>query len=296
MELAGILPAIVTPFDQQGRFRAAPFEMLAARLYAAGVDGLYVCGNTGEGREQPVAQRMLVAEAAVRSAPPGKLTIIHVGAATLDDAAALARHAAQAGAQAVSSLPPLRAGSSAEVLDYYRALAVASPLPLIVYHFPATSPVPLVAADVRALCALPNVAGIKFTDKDLFLLWDLARSGVPAFNGYDEVLAAGLFMGACGGIGSIYNLVPESFVALYAATRAGLWVEARALQYAINELIAAILNYPVQAAVKALLELTGIECGICLPPRCALTAAERLDLAARVEATPLGASLLAASR
>jgi dihydrodipicolinate synthase/N-acetylneuraminate lyase len=65
------------------------------------------------------------------------------------------------------------------------------------------------------------------------------------------------------------------------------------LQNDINELIAAILRYNVQAAVKALLDRTGIACGPCLTPRPTLNAAERDDLAARVMATRLGAALLA---
>lgn len=292
MNLSGILPAIVTTFDEEGRFRPAPFEKLAARLYEAGVDGLYVCGNTGEGMEQSVAQRKRVAEAALRCAPAGKMIIIHIGAATLADAVDLARHAAHAGAPAVSSLPPAGAESAEEVMDYYRRLAQASPVPLLVYHFPAVSPVKLTGDEVMRLCELPNVAGIKFTDKDLFLMWRLVHAGVRVFNGYDEVLAAGLFMGAGGGIGSIYNLTPATFVRLREAARNGRWEEARSLQSAINELIAAILRYPVQAAVKGLLELTGIECGICLPPRRALSAGERDHLAALVRATALGSELL----
>jgi N-acetylneuraminate lyase len=292
MLLSGILPAIVTPFDDSDRFHSTSFENLSARLYESGVDGLYVCGNTGEGMQQPSWQRKLVAEAAVRCSPKGKLVIVHVGAATLEETIDLASHATRAGAQAVSSLPPPGALTSAEVLGFYRRLAQASPAPLIVYHFPAASPVSLSSEEVHELCALENVAGIKFTDKDLFLLWQLAQAGVPVFNGFDEVLAAGLLMGASGGIGSIYNLAPKSFVSLYAASRAGRWDEARRLQTGINELISAILRYPVRPAVKALLGLTGIACGPCLPPGRTLAAAERDDLAARVRATALGAAIL----
>lgn len=132
-ELQGILPAVVTPFDAEGRFDVVAFERLIARLYAAGVHGLYVCGQTGEGLQQPPEQRKRVAEAAVRCSPPGKLVIVHIGAASTAEAVELARHAAKIGAQAVSSLPPAGPFPFEEVRGYYRDLAAASAVPLLVY-------------------------------------------------------------------------------------------------------------------------------------------------------------------
>ncbi len=93
------------------------------RLYGAGADGLYVCGQTGEGMQQPVSQRRRVTEAAVRCSPAGKNVIVHVGAARQDEAAELARHAAEAGAHAVSSLPPGAGYSYQDVRRYYESLA-----------------------------------------------------------------------------------------------------------------------------------------------------------------------------
>ncbi|HEY8459165.1 MAG TPA: dihydrodipicolinate synthase family protein, partial [Blastocatellia bacterium] len=98
--LAGIVPAVVTPFDAEGKFNVRSFERLIERLYASGVHGLYICGSTGEGMLQTVAQRKQVAEVALRNSPPGKSVIIHVGANVTDDAIELARHAARAGAHA----------------------------------------------------------------------------------------------------------------------------------------------------------------------------------------------------
>src|SRR5690242_14862853 len=105
--LKGILPATITPFDNQGRFAPAVFEQLLDRVYAAGVHGVYVCGTTGEGMLQSKEQRQAIVETAVASAPRGRQVVVHVGAASLDDARELTRHAAKAGAQAISSLPPL---------------------------------------------------------------------------------------------------------------------------------------------------------------------------------------------
>jgi N-acetylneuraminate lyase len=289
----GILPAVVTPLDDRGRFQPDAFAQLIERLYKAEIDGVYVCGQTGEGLQQSLEQRKAVAEAAVRLSPHGKTVIVHVGAASTADAIALARHASQTGAHAISSLPPAGRYSFAEIRDYYRDLAAASDIPLLVYYFPSAAPALHSADQMLELCDLQNVAGLKFTDSDLFKLWLLRRAGAVVFNGTDEMLAAGLIMGASGGIGSIYNLIPEQFVALYRHAMAGCWEEARRVQNGINELIEPILRYPVHAAIKAILRWNGIDCGACIAPRRQLTPDEESDLLARIAATSLGRELLA---
>lgn len=277
--LRGILPAVLTPFDADGRFAPAPFERLLERLFAAGVDGLYVCGTTGEGMLQAAAQRKAVLEAAVRCTPAGRQVVVHVGAASTAEAIDLARHAARAGAHAVSSVPPLGGTFSfPEVRDYYRALAAASELPLVVYYFPELCPALQRTEDLQELCALPNVAGVKFTDFDLFKMASVCRPGQSVFNGRDEVLAAGLLMGADGGIGSFYNLVPERFVELFRLAQAGRWEEARAVQRQINRLIAVVLRFPLFPALKQILAWSGIDCGACLSPRRPLSEEERRAL------------------
>jgi len=65
----GILPAVVTPFDDEERFAPAAFKLLLESLYEAGIDGIYVCGGTGEGLLQPVDQRKRVAEIAMKNSP-----------------------------------------------------------------------------------------------------------------------------------------------------------------------------------------------------------------------------------
>ncbi|MBI5083568.1 MAG: dihydrodipicolinate synthase family protein [Acidobacteria bacterium] len=281
----GVLPAVVTPVDGAGNFQAAPFARLLARLYDAQVHGLYVCGQTGEGWQQSAAQRMRVAEAAMEHSPAGKQVIVHVGAISTNKAVTLARHAAGIGATAISSLPPAGGFSFIEIKEYYRTLAEASSVPLLVYYFPSLAPAITQLDQLLELCALPNVAGLKFTDSDFFKLSSLARSGAVVFNGSDEMLAAGLLRGACGGIGSIYNLVPDLFVELYSQSAAGDWSAASRTQDHINDLIGIILRYPVLAAVKTLLAWSGLDCGPCIKPRRDLTSAESVSLREQIGAS-----------
>lgn len=287
--LSGILPAVVTPVDEDESFLPAIFERLIERLYAAGIDGLYVNGQTGEGLLQPLEQRKRVAEVAVRSAPKGKVTVIHVGAYRTADAMELARHAASIGADAIASLPPLGPFSFDEVLSYYQSLAAASDLPVLVYYFPAVSPGVHTLDQIEQLLGIPNVVGLKFTDYDLYKLSLVkTRCGCTVFNGHDEVLAAGLLMGADGGIGTFYNLVPELFVSLMKLAREQQWEKAREVQNKINELVEIGLRYPLVAAVKTILGWQGVPCGSAIAPRRGLTKEESRSLWKTLRASSFG--------
>ncbi|MDE3165972.1 MAG: dihydrodipicolinate synthase family protein, partial [Acidobacteriota bacterium] len=203
-------------------------------------------------------------------------------------------HAAETGAHAISSLPPAGNYSFAEVREYYEEVAAATALPFLVYYFPSIAPAIRTVDEILALCRIPNVAGLKFTDSDFFRLWAIRRTGAVVFNGFDEMLLPGLIMGANGGIGSTYNLIPASFVELYRLAAEGRWEEARRVQDSINQFIAVILRYPVHAAIKLALSWTGIDCGVCVPPRRTLSAAEAREFRTALGATELGEQLLEA--
>jgi N-acetylneuraminate lyase len=293
---AGIMPALVTPLDEDGVFREDAFEKLLEKMYAADVHGVYVCGQTGEGMQQTVAQRKRVAEAALAHSPPGKQVIVHVGAMSTEDAVDLARHAARIGVQAVSALPAFPNYSFSEIKAYYRAIAEASGLPVLIYYFPSLAPSITALSQILELCELPNVIGLKFTAPDLFKLSEIKKKGATIFYGTDEMLAAGLIMGADGGIGSFYNVMPELFVDLYNLTRSGEWEMARPVQAAINEIIAIGLRYPVVPAVKAMLARQGISCGPCRLPRRRLTIDEATELDHRLAASTVWKSMMTVDR
>lgn len=293
-EMHGVLPALVTPVNAADKFQAKPYEQLLERVYRAGVHGVYVCGQTGEGLQLSLEDRQAATECAVKCSPPDAQVVVHIGSSTTANAVLLARHAAKAGAHAISSLPPASSYSFAEIHRYYEAIAQASDLPFLIYYFPSIAPAIQTTDQILDLCSIPNVVGLKFTDSDLYRLWCIRQSGATVFNGSDEMLIAGLIMGANGGIGSTYNLIPATYVELYRLTSAKQWEEARGVQQRINELIQVLLRYSVNPAIKLLLSWTGIDCGTCIQPRRELSPEEQKDLRQRVLATELGRELLEA--
>lgn len=288
MNLHGILPALITPFDAECRVNEESLEMLLERFYTAGANGVYVCGQTGEGLLQSVEQRKTVAEVVMANSPKAGQVVIHVGAYRPEEAFELARHASRIGATAVSSLPLIGAYSYEEVHAYYRKLAATADVPVLVYFFPDVCPVVRGAEQIIELTQIPDVAGVKFTDYNLYDLATIRETGTAVFNGRDEVLAAGLLMGANGGIGSFYNLVPGLFVELYDLAHRSRWQQAQTVQRKVNELIRITLKFPLLPSLKEMLTWAGIDCGPCLAPRRALTDDERRLLQAALAQSTFG--------
>jgi N-acetylneuraminate lyase len=274
----GVLPAIVTPLTPNLTVDEPATRRLCERLFAAGCSGLYAGGNTGEGSLLPIETRERLTEVLASCLPAERQLIVHVGGSTLGDAVRLARHAEKAGAQAVSSIAPSGPYSFDDVAAYYGHLASATALPLYVYYFPEYAPAISTYDHLAKLFKLPRVVGCKFTGFDLYTLSWLAREGKTILNGRDEVFAAGLLMGANGGIGSFYNIAPELFVDVYQRTQSGDWAGAKSVQDRINELIAIVLEYPLFPAIKQILVWQGYNCGVCAPPRRSLSASERDQL------------------
>jgi len=282
-QLQGILPAILTPLNEDETLNVKGFEALIEHLYGEGVDGIYVCGNTGEGLLLSPDLREKATEVAVRCSPKGKQVIVHTGAHNAKDAIRLTAHASRTGVAAVSALPPGAGYSYGEVKTYYEALAAASAnAPFLVYFFPSMAPA-MSIAQIEELCDIPNVAGLKFTSFDFYTMRQLILHGAVVLNGPDEMLAAGLLLGAHGGIGTTYNIMPKLFLELYQHARANRWPEAVAAQDRINRLIRILLSVPTIPACKQIMTWRGIPCGQAAGPRRGLTLDETTWLRTQLE-------------
>lgn len=236
----GVYPAIVSPRDGADAFGRAAFEQLIERLYEKGVHGLYVGGNTGEGYLMTVEERKLATEVAVQGSRGKGKVIVHVGAPAERDAVTLAEHAASVGADGISSLPPYVQGYGfQDILAYYTALAKASGLPTFVYYIPVVTHQEYSLDQVEEMLAIEGVAGLKFTNFNLYLMEGILNSALKphVFNGHDEVMLGGLATGAQGGIGTFYNLMPEHFVEIYEAVGRADLEAGRKFQAEVNALI-----------------------------------------------------------
>lgn len=232
-KLEGILPAICSPCDERKVFLGETFGALAESLYEADINGLYVCGATGDGYNMCLAERKRATEIAVEvSGRHGGIVIVHVGnKLNHNESPLLAEHAAQSGAEAISSMPP-KDFDQKELIDYYSNLVKAANIPVLLYLFPKfTGPNPSMD-EITELLDIPGVIGLKMSDWNLFLMkaLHLARPEAVIFSGFDEILCPALMYGVNGGIGMLSNLFPKLFVSIYKAVQAGDFVRAMELQ------------------------------------------------------------------
>ena len=149
IQITGILPALVSPVNEDGSIREAALRKLVRDLARTGISGFYLCGATGEGIAMAPERRMELVEIVKDEAPSGMKLINHIGAADLATVRRLARHSRQIGLDAISSVPPFFFSYDEKgVLDYYRAMAEASEgLPLLVYASPLSgAPLPVWAS------------------------------------------------------------------------------------------------------------------------------------------------------
>ncbi len=272
-KLTGIHPALITAFDENG-VNLKVTATLVDKLLCAGVDGMYIGGSSGEMVLQSVSERKALLECVIEAAAGRGAMIAHIGAMSTADSTELAKHAKKAGADAVSSVTPLYYKYSfREVKNYYARIAEAAELPVIIYNIPALTGMVLNADQLGELLSIPGVGGMKFTSSDFYQLERL-RSRFPDhvfYNGSDEMLLSGLAAGADGGIGTTYNFQPEKIVNIRKAYLANDMQSALKLQSEANAAIEVILRNGVLPSTKKLLELMGLDVGLCREPFMPLT-------------------------
>jgi dihydrodipicolinate synthase/N-acetylneuraminate lyase len=238
--LRGALAAAVTPLRDQGAaLDEDAFGPYLDFLAAAGLDGILALGTTGEGILLSAAERRRAAERFVDGALP---VIVHCGAQTTAETAALAEHAASCGAAGVAVIgPPYYAYDDAALLAHFVAAARAcAPLPFYVYEFKARSGYAVPVAVIERLREeVPNLAGLKVSDRPLEAVRPYLLEGLDVFVGAEELLPVN---GAAGTVSGLASVFPERVVALDG----------------VGALRAALDRYPFQAAAKYVLGRRGV--------------------------------------
>jgi N-acetylneuraminate lyase len=284
--LAGIFSAMVTPFADDGTPDLGALTRLAEFQIAQGIQGFYVGGSTGEAFLQSPVERMQVLRELARIVNGRVRLIAHVGAIATDEAITIAGAAADSGYDAISAIPPFYYDfSPAEIRAHYHALAEATPLPLVVYNFPAKSARPLSTNDLLGLLEHPRIVGVKHTSQNLYQLERLKQAAPDSviYSGFDEMFVGGLAMGADGGIGTTFNIMGRWFVQMREAVAAGDLVAARSLQSRANEVIDVLIEVGVFPGTKAMLKLLGVDCGVCRRPFAPLTQVHQAKVQAITE-------------
>jgi len=207
---------------------------------------------------------MILAQEAINATKGRKPCIIQVAAADFGDAISLAKHAEKIGADAISATPPLFFQyDEDDVYNYYKVLAQAVHIPMMIYYNPAAG-FKIDAKFAARMFEVDNITAIKWTSSDYYemiRLKEKTHGEMNIINGPDELLVSGLAAGADAGIGSTYNIMLPQFIEVYKNFKSGNMEKAMEIQRKINNVITAILKNDLIPAVKYAVNLMGIDAG-----------------------------------
>ena len=287
-KLRGIFPALMTPFDTNGRIKYDVLKEMLELYIENGVKGFYVNGSSGEFPLLTVDERMEILEFVKSVIKDNAVIINHIGTTSEEQSVSLAAHSKKAGADAVSSVPPFYyVYGFGEILSYYKNITKAAELPMIAYNIPALTGVSFSLENVDEMNKIEGIAGIKYTAPNYFAMERIKHKHPDflVYNGPDEMLLAGLSMGVDGAIGTTYSFMFHKAFKVRDLLFAGDVKGAKREQEEMNTVIELLLKVGVMPGSKYLIKKKyGIDYGVCRAPRRPLTNA---DMAALDEMLPL---------
>lgn len=280
----GVFPYLVTPIDGSGRVRSDVLGRLCDDLIKAGVHGLTPLGSTGEFAYLDQAQRSTVVQATIEAAAGRVPVVAGVASTSTADAVAQAKHYQALGASGILAILeayfPLK---DAQIEDYFRAIADAVDLPVVIYTNPQFQRADLTLDVVARLAAHPRIGYIKDASTNTGrLLSIINRCGddIKVFSASAHIPAAVMLIGGVGWMAGPACIVPRQSVALYELCVAKRWGEALALQKRLWRINEAFARFNLAACIKAGLAIQGYQVGDPVPPQAPLSAEERKVVAA----------------
>jgi len=266
MKFSGIMPALSTPLRADETINTDTVRKLIEYFLEKGADGFYIAGATGEGLAIRPSERRILTETVVDALKGRKPAIIQVASTDFNEAIELAKHAERAGADAISATPPLffRYDEN-DVYNYYKALANAVHIPLMMYNSPLAG-FPITPAFAARVFEIDNVTSIKWTSSDYYGLMNLKQlthGEINIMNGPDEMLLMGLTAGADGGIGATYNFLFSLYRDIFDSFISGDIAQAQKYQYKVAEFINICRSnkFVTLSIIKVLLEEAGFDMG-----------------------------------
>lgn len=279
----GVIPAFYACYDEEGNISPSGIRALVSHLKEKKVRGLYVGGSSGECIYQSVEERKLVLETVCEAAEGSGLTIIaHVACNNTADSQELAHHAESLKVDAIASIPPIYFHlPEYGIASYWNDISAAAPnTDFFIYNIPQLAGVSLTPSLLAEMLKNPRVIGVKNSSmpvQDIQMWKDQGGKDFIVMNGPDEQFVGGLAMGATGGIGGTYAVMPELFNKAYELVKAGRMEQAAEVQNEICRIIYAMCSAKgnLYAVMKAVLKRQyGLELGSVRPPMPGLSKAD----------------------
>lgn len=288
MNLNGILVPIVTPFDANNQLNEAALERLVECFIEAGVGGIVACGTTGEYYALSAQERRRVLEIVARTGR-GRTTLI-AGVNSMSPAEAISRirEAEELGYEALMLSPtPYSLPGQNEVVAYFKEVAAATELPIVMYNFPARIGIQIELESVYELAKVRNIVGIKESSDNFSRVVAMVNANLPDFQvvcGCDDQAADFLFWGVRSWISGGANVFPAEQVQMLKAAEQEDWDTVRRMMAAMLPAIAAMESGNYNQKAKLGCVRHGIDVGSVRLPLLPVDAQERDDFLAQINA------------
>ena len=275
----GVFPYLVSPIDAFGKIREAVLARLCDDLIKSGVHGLTPLGSTGEFAYLDSEQRMAVVRTTIEAARRRVPVVAGVVSTSTADAVAQAKAYQKLGADGILAILeayfPLPDGG---VESYFRAIADAVDIPVVIYTNPQFQRTDLTLDVIARLSSHPRIAYIKDASTNTGrLLSIINRCGddIRVFSASAHIPAAVMLIGGVGWMAGPACIIPRQSVELYNLCKRQRWEDAMALQRRLWHVNEAFARFNLAACIKAGLAIQGYDVGDPVPPQAALNAEER---------------------
>ena len=275
----GVFPYLVSPIDADGKIRERALSRLCDDLIRKGVHGLTPLGSTGEFAYLGSAQRTEVVRITIEAAAGRVPVVAGVASTATADAVAQARAYQSLGASGILAILeayfPL---ADAQVESYFRSLADAVSIPVVIYTNPQFQRSDLSLDVIARLAEHPRIGYIKDASTNtgrLLSIINRCGDAIKVFSASAHIPAAVMLIGGVGWMAGPACIVPEQSVALYNLCARQRWEEAMVLQRKLWRINEAFARFNLAACIKAGLAIQGYEVGDPVPPQAALTAEQR---------------------
>ncbi|MGB6243166.1 MAG: 4-hydroxy-tetrahydrodipicolinate synthase [Castellaniella sp.] len=288
MNIEGILVPIITPFTADGQVNAQALTQLVNRFVEAGVAGIVACGTTGEYYALNDEERDLVLRTVVEAVGGRAKTIAGINALSTQESITHAQRAQALGYDGLMlATPPYSLPEQTGILQHFRTVAAATPLPIILYDFPQRVGVQIEVETVIELAKVPNIVAIKESSGNFNRALRLIQARIPDFqiiSGSDDMAADFLFWGVRCWISGGANVFPAEQVQMVKAASEGRWDEVRALMDGMYPLILAMESGDYNQKAKLGCRRHGVEAGTVRLPLAPLSDADARDFLSMLDA------------
>lgn len=274
----GVFPYLVSPIDCSGRVLTDVLARLANDLIKAGVHGLTPLGSTGEFAYLNREQRVAIVETTIEVAKKRVPVVAGVASTSTADAVAQAKHYQHLGVDGILAILetyfPLK---DAQIESYFRAIADAVDIPVVLYTNPTFQRSDLTLDVVARLADHPRIRYIKDASSNtgrLLSIINRCSDKISVFSASAHIPAAVMLIGGVGWMAGPACVVPHQSVKLYELCTAGRWAEAMELQRRLWHVNEAFARYNLAACIKAGLQIQGYPVGDPLRPQPPLTPEE----------------------